>query len=194
MKRSIVLTAAVLLTLSMVAPAWGSGSADRQSTDVLSFEDGSVTGDARLARTDTGVTYNLRTSGLTGGDAVSIWWVIFNNPEYCLDDDGYYGGDCELSDLFLEKVDAAVQAAGGHVIGNSGRAGFAGHLNEGQITNEHPMFLDGPGLTDARGAEIHLVVRTHGPVIPGMNHAMFNSFEVGCDVNHCEDVQFAVFK
>jgi hypothetical protein len=187
MKRSIVLMAAVLLTLSMVGPAWGSGPADRQTTDVLSFEDGSVTGDARLVRTDTGMTYNLRTSGLTAGDAVSIWWVIFNNPENCV-------GDCGMPDLFNPDVNVAVQSGGGHVIGNSGRAGFAGHLNEGQITNEHPAFLDGPGLTDARGAEIHLVVRTHGPVIPGMNHAMFNSFEVGCDVNDCEDVQFAVFK
>jgi hypothetical protein len=187
MKRSIVLTAAVLLTLSMVAPAWGTGSADRQTTPVLSFEDWAVTGDANLVRTDTGLTYNLRTSGLTGGDAVSIWWVIFNNPEACVD-------ACGVSDVFNPDVNAAVQSGGGHVVGNSGRAGFAGHLNEGQITNEHPMFLDGPGLTDARGAEIHLVVRTHGPVIPGMNHAMFNSFEVGCDVNDCEDVQFAVFE
>ena len=208
MKRIVVLLATLLLTVSMIGPAWGNGSAGPESSPVVSFVTGEVVGDARLVRTDTGVGYNLRTSDLEKGHAISIWWVIFNNREYCATD------PCGIADLFVDfptdltpnpDVDPAVMSGGGHVVGGSGNAGFAGHLNEGQITNEHPLFLDGPGLIDARTAEIHLVVRSHGPVQPGLNHGMFNSFEEGCEVflpagsvpeavGECADQQFAVFK
>lgn len=189
-KLAIVLLAAAVLFLTSIGPAFGSGPAERQQSQVFSLADqqpveGAV---ARLVRTDSGAAFNLRTSGLEKGHAVSIWWVIFNNPDACA------GDPCQVFDLFNPAVNAAVQAGGGHVIGGSGEASFAGHLNEGQITNEHPAFIGGPGLVDARGAEIHLVVRSHGPVIPGLNHEMFTSFEVGCDVNDCEDLQFALFK
>jgi hypothetical protein len=192
--RILVPLAAVLLALN-VGVAIASGPADRQTSNVYMFVEPDpvqvMGADARLTRTDSGVGYNLRTSGLEKGHAVSIWWVIFNNPEHCTDGEG--GAACGMGDLFETDVNVAVMSGGGHAIGGSGRANFAGHLTVGQITNEHPAFLDGPGLTNPRGAEIHLIVRTHGPLIPGMNHGMFNSFEVGCDVNDCEDLQFAVF-
>lgn len=183
----VFVTMLSLLTGTALAHDNG-GPADRQSSNVYTFADMDDVGDARLARTDTGVSYNLRTTGLEKGHATSIWWVIFNNPEHCATT------PCTVSDLFVPDVDPAVMAGGGNMVGASGNSAYAGHLNEGQITNEHPLLQNGPGLVDARGAEIHLVVRSHGPVIPGLNHAMFNSFEVGCDVNDCADVQFAVFE
>jgi hypothetical protein len=39
---------------------------------------------------------------------------------------------------------------GGHAIGASGRASFAGHLNEGQIANEHPAFVGSPMLGEQK--------------------------------------------
>lgn len=209
-KRVTVVVMATLLALAAAGPAFGADAADRSTSDVFDFADEQpIPGaEARMIRTDSGVGYELHTSGLEKGHAVSIWWVIFNNPEFCATD------PCSVADLFVDfptdltpnpDVNPAVQAGGGHVIGASGKASFAGHLNEGQITNEHPAFIGGPGLTDARGAEIHLVVRSHGPVQPGLNHAMFNSFEAGCEVflaagivpenpGECADQQFAVFK
>ncbi len=189
----------------------GAGQAERQSSDVYWFPEeplveveGAV---GQLVRTDGGVGYNLRTLELVPGHAISIWWVIFNNPEEC-------DGDCGIEDLFVDypvdltpnpDVNPAVMSAGGHVVGGSGRAGFAGHLIEGQITTEHPAFLDGPGLTDARGAEIHLVVRSHGPLVPAEMPGLIHTFEGGCQVfldagvvpeeeGECADLQFAVFK
>ena len=209
MKRIIVLLATMLLTLSMIGPAWGNGPADRQTSDVYELVmpepgvivGGDVTGTAQLVRTDTGVSYNLRTTGLEQGHAISIWWVIFNNPEECAE-------DCTLPDLFNPDVAASVQSGGGHAVGASGNSAFAGHLNEGEVTNSHPLHalpgLANPGLLDPRGAEIHLVVRTHGELIPGMNHEMFTTFEGGCTAdtsfgagdgpNECADLQFAIFK
>lgn len=200
MKRMTVLLAAMLLALSMMSPAWSGGSSDRQTSDVFWLSDiTQVEGaDARLTRTDSGVSYNLRTTGLTKGHAVSIWWVIFNNPDAC-------DGACAGADLFDPAVNAAVMSGGGNVVGDSGRSSFADHLNEGEITNEHPDFEDGPGLTDARGAEIHIVVRSHGPKLEEHMPEQLKTFGAGCtdfleagtmptDEGECADVQFAAFK
>ena len=209
MKRTTVLLTAMLLILSVMGPAWAGGPPDRQDSDVFAFADEQpVQGaGARLIRTDSGVGYNLHTTGLEKGHAVTVWWVIFNNPDAC-------DGDCSIEDLFVDfpvdlapnpDVNPAVMLAGGNVVGGSGRSTFAGHLNEEQITTEHPFFMDGPGLTDARGAEIHLVVRSHGPLVPANMPEMIRSFEGGCEVNlpagavpeqpgECADLQFAVFK
>lgn len=132
------------------------------------------------------------------GHAVSISWVIFNNPEAC------DGACAAATDLFEPAVNAAVMSGGGNVVGDSGRSSFAAHLNEGEITNEHPAFEDGPGVTDARGAEIHLVVRSHGPKVEEHMPAQLKTFGAGCDDDvtpempneqgECADVQFAAFK
>ncbi len=39
------------------------------------------------------------------------------------------------------------------------------------------------GLQDARQAEIHLVLRSHGPKIPGQINAQISSFQGGCTTN-----------
>lgn len=197
MKRIFVLLAALLLSLGAMAPASAGGPADHQTGAVVDIETGEGVGVARLVRTDSGVSYNLRTTGLDKGHATSNWWVIFNNPDACATE------PCDLADLFVPAVDAAVMAGGGNAVGGSGRSSYAAHLSVGQITREHPAFEGGPGLTNPRGAEIHLVVRSHGPIIPGMNRAMFHSFEVGCTPetsagfgdgpNECADLQVAVF-
>lgn len=202
-RQLAVLLAVLLLGAAVAAPAAANNAADRQQADVMDFSDGEeVFGNARLTRTDSGVGYNLRTTGLEKGHATSIWWVIFNHPEHC--EAGHGAAACAMPDLFDEDVNAAVQAGGGNSVGQSGRSSYAGHLSIGETTNEHPLFLDGPGLINPRGAEIHLVVRTHGPVIEGQNHAMYNSYEVGCTPetsfdagdgpNECADVQATVFE
>jgi hypothetical protein len=61
----------------------------------------------------------------------------------------------------------------------------------------------GSGLTDAKKAEVHLVVRDHGPALPGMIEPQVTTFGGGCTPeteptgvgpfgpNACTDVQFA---
>lgn len=184
----------------MMSPAWSGGSSDRHSSGVFWLSDGTqVEGaDARLTQTDSGVSYNLRTTGLMNGHAVSIWWVIFNNPDAC-------DGDCGEADLFEPAVNAAVMSGGRNVVGGSGRWSFAAHLNEGEITNEHPAFQDGPGLMKPRMAEIHIVVRSHGPKLEEHMPEQLKTFGAGCtdfleagtmptDEGECADVQFAAFK
>ncbi|MGM0458521.1 MAG: hypothetical protein ACQERO_04185, partial [Bacteroidota bacterium] len=39
------------------------------------------------------------------------------------------------------------------------------------------------GLQDADAAEIHAVLRSHGPKVPGLVNEQINSYKGGCEVN-----------
>lgn len=91
--------------------------------------------------------------------AGTIWWVVFDSPENCANGIG----GCGLDDLGDPAVNASVLHATGHVIPPDGYATFVASLHETPGTTVAPLF--GPGLVDAEGAEIHAVVRWHGPVI-----------------------------
>ncbi len=50
----------------------------------------------------------------------------------------------------------------------------------------------GGGLIDSLAAEVHLIVRSHGEMIPMAMPAQINSFGGGCVINVCVDVQAAI--
>lgn len=156
---------------------------------------------SKLQRHDDHVTMAFQTSELTAGEAHTVWWVVFNNPEAC------YTSPCSLRDFppgltppGFGDGNAAAQSsqgyAAGHVVGGSGRATFAGRLVEGQPFQPGPGSF-GPGLLDPERAEIHLVIRTHGPAIPGMVDYQIHSFNGGCfpgepNVGLCRNLQASV--
>jgi hypothetical protein len=148
-----------------------------------------------------GVSATLRTSGLPAGDAVTMWWVVFNNPDAC---EGAAGVPlrCAESDLFNEDVAGSVQYAGGNVVGGSGHYSVGSYLSVGDTSGcaFGPGFLCA-GLIDAREADIHLVVRSHGPKLAEFMPGQIMSFGVACTPgtseglgdgpNDCEDLQAA---
>jgi hypothetical protein len=126
---------------------------------------------SKLVRNQNGVTVTVNTSGLVSGSAVTIWLIVFNNGTSGGPDDVIYGA--------------------GHVVGPNGTANFAAHLNEGDSGGS--LFPQpSPGLIDAETAEIHIVVRSHGPFIPGMIPEQIHTVEGDCDPSVCEDLQFAI--
>lgn len=160
------------------------------STSSLSrFSDRSTVDGASstLIRNDAGITMTIITSDLVPGDAYTIWWVIFNNPEYCA-----IPGACAGGDLAPRGGDPAIQSSvaygTGHVVSGTGVAGFAAHRVPGDMTGVR----FGPGLISPKKAEVHLVVRTHGQPIPGMVDEQIGSLNGGCPPNTCEDHQFAI--
>lgn len=158
---------------------------------------------AQLTRTTSGASYSFRTTGLDAGHVVTMWWVIFNVPSECEHPVDEIGAACGLEDLSNPDVQASVMGGDGHIVGASGRSTHAGHLREGEISTYHPDFVGSPGIIDAMEAEIHLVLRTHGPMIPGMIDEMRSTFEAACTPessnghgngpNECADLQAAAF-
>lgn len=139
---------------------------------------------SKLVRTDNGLAMTIRTSGLEPGHAYTVWWVVFNNPEECITDPE---GDvkCGEADILAELMGESgaaptVAPAAGNVAGGSGKARFGAFLRVG---DDRDVLVGGP-LTNPRGAEIHLVVRDHGPLNPAWLPDQIQTFGGGCDQEH----------
>ncbi len=161
-------------------------SNSKASADVTGAINSDVEGSATLHRNNNGVTVNVKTSGLTPGYAYTLWIIPFNEPVGVCASTG-----CTPDDLFDAHGDVIYGT--GHVVGGNGKGNFSAHLNEGDTGRVTEY-----GLTDAQGAEIHVVIRCHGPAIPGMISEQIHTFNGGCnegDENEglCDDVWFAIF-
>ncbi|HEY5569697.1 MAG TPA: hypothetical protein VIM81_20925 [Gammaproteobacteria bacterium] len=94
----------------------------------------------------------------------------------------------------VQAVNISDLYADGWVTGEDGVANVVAHLNAGRVPDG--TFVNfGNGLQRAHGlwAEIHLVVRTHGPAVAGEVDIQTTEFEPDCLVD-CIDQRFAVFR
>ena len=104
---------------------------------------------------------NIDTTDLPVG-AYTVWWVIFNKPGECSD------GACGANDTGRAKdppgnlAEGGVLWATGGIVGPDRMGHFSASLGLGVDAAPGPV-LRGPALTNPMGAEIHLVVRYHGP-------------------------------
>ena len=178
-------TLALLTILAITLPVHAS-PAISDTTAVHLLSDGSAVAgsSSTLVRNSNGVYMTLLTSGLTAGDAVTIWWVIFNNPSAC--SHGMFGLRCGHGDFSNPAVKASVMYAAGHVIGSDGVGDYGAGLSVGEQTI---VVLFGPGLTNSFGADVHLVVHDHGPADPSLMPGEIHSFKI-CNTS-CVDLQFA---
>jgi hypothetical protein len=153
---------------------------------------------ASLSRNNDGMFATISTSGLTPGHVVTLWWAVFNNPEYCA------VPGCGPADLNNPAVNGSAQYGGGAIVGAGGRADFSGYLEEGDNTGFEilPPFPNmpnpSPGIVNAKTAVVHLVVRTHGAASadPAILQQQLTKFGGGCAVSvpsPCANVQKAVF-
>ena len=188
----IVRRAMIVALIAMLGSALSAAAAPAQHSESMVWRVGDESvvegASASLVRTDNGLTMQINTSELEPG-AYTVWWVIFNNPEFCSDMCGeddlpFNGGD--------PNVNVVLPNATGHAVGQNGVGNFGAYIQVG--TSE--------GLMDPRGAEVHLIVRTHGPVQQGNQQAQYSTFNGGCNDtgmppeipgDDCENVQFAIF-
>lgn len=114
---------------------------------------------SKLARGSDGVCMSIDTRRLEPG-AYTTWFRVFNDPDACSHPDPA-GAQCSRLDI------PACQAAGtcsvlwvtGTIVGVDGKSHVSACLDEGEM----PGFVFfGDGLTDAQGAEIHVVMKHHG--------------------------------
>jgi hypothetical protein len=205
-----VLAAAVVATLMSCMPTAWAGSMEAMTTVHRFADKAQVKGaEATLMRSNSGVRMNLSTSELPPTEAVTVWWVVFNQPQNCSDQ------KCGENDVFnlgadekpilksdgsaplnMAAIDAAkisILRADGHVIDRSGDARYSAGLVKGDISEA----VVGPGLLDPIFAEIHLVVRSHGPSQAGKLDDMLYSINGGCADKFpnppCTDLQYVVF-
>lgn len=218
----LIATVLALFVLGGATVAMAVGSPP-QSTDVYRFDTGADVGDARLVRTDSGVTMRISSSVegnlfefpdfefpgdelgplFSPGDATTNWFVVFNNPGDCFSTP--CGENDIINSVFEGVIDDTKDAqvdilfATGHVAGSQWRA--AAHLAEGDTSGSIRPALNpntnAIGLIDGMTAEVHVIVRSHGPAsdlaAAGEVASAISSVEGGCSINTCGDAQFAIF-
>jgi hypothetical protein len=173
-KRRILVALALvgLLSVVLISRAGAAPTTSPVSTSPVTSSAGAV-GTSTLVRTDSGIAFSLQTTGLPAGHAVTVWWMVVNP----------------------DAAAPSVLYAAGHVIDDSGAAGFGGSLQEGDT--DGVVELDGlslEGLLDATGATVVLVVRDHGPARPDIVQQQIQTFDV-CNpdgVEHCTDLQMSI--
>ena len=115
--------------------------------------------------------------------------AIFNFPENCIGGAVYPWPDglepqplCTAIDLTNPEVAGDIIHLAGNVIGESGFAGFAAHLEMGDISNSilAPVLPTVPGLLNPQGAEYHYILLSHGPKLPEFMPDQIKSYLGGC--------------
>lgn len=209
-RRTTLLLAALTLALTaMAAPSQAAGHGASSTSAIATFADPTTTvGRSHLVRTDSGVIATYRTSGLQASEALTLWWVVFNDPGGCTgpcgEDEIFVDGDPQkgLNWAGIEAADIVAGYADGVVSDAKGRAFMKASVQTGGDVDEI-IFGDGPILKDSITAEIHLVARSHGPAVPGLIDVQIGSYAGGCDVfllppevpqavGECSDIQFSV--
>lgn len=144
-------------------------------------------GTSTLVRSSSGVTAVVDTGDMPAGQAVTLWIIVFNNPEACDSSpctDVALQPDEFLGDLFNASVAGDFYFGGGHVTGRSGQAVFAGHLQVGATTGSGRVEVgisDAVPLMNPFGAEILLALHSHGPAMHGTDlRDQISSFLGGC--------------
>ena len=176
------------------------------TSDVLAIDGSGVTGSSTVVRTKNGISFSLATSGwgIHPGHAVTVWVVVFNEPGNCIVPNAC-GGD----DIFVSPgpPETEIFFGAGNIVGGSGTIHFAGRVGVNDVGHFAGFPNDpGSGFKDPMTAEVHLIGRGHGPMVPAEMPAMINSYAGGCvdflgppgpaedpdELGECADVQFSI--
>ena len=188
MKTTKILPAAVITLIVLLGISFAH---NRSETSVFNFADATeIAGTySQLVRSDDTIAMELITSGLEPKAPYTTWWVVFNNPEACsdaCDEDDIFGEDGKMS--LNEAASISILFADGAITDAEGNGNFSALITENRPFGQ---VLAGPGLTDAQNAEVHLVVRAHGELVPSLVYEQL-SYGKHCADCFKEDVQFAI--
>lgn len=157
-------------------------------------------GHSTLLRGNSWVQYNIHTTGLPPG-AYTVWAVTINAPENC----ATY--PCGEADVFGNPaVDATVFWSDGGIVQSNGVGNFRARIHGGVLPDgDGQIAFPGNGLTNAQGAEVHLIIKYHGlasedpDVLYEQTHTLQGSCDVGANAHdlgpfgiHCFDPQVVI--
>lgn len=121
---------------------------------------------AKLQRSEDSIWIKINTTQLPAG-AYTVWAVIFNNPTACTHGVGEFScGPADLPGAGMSNADnngpdGSVFWATSGVVDETGVGHFRAFIEEGLPEGQR---LRGTGLNNAEGAEVHFIIRYHGPL------------------------------
>jgi hypothetical protein len=148
---------------------------------------------SQLVRSKDGVFMTFHSQGLTPGTVATAWWVFFNDPNECITN------PCRVADLLTNPASQpSLLYAAGRIVGPDGALDLGSFRAAGDTTGGEsfpPFPATNPGLLYPKKAEVHIVIRTHGPALLGDAAALaaqLTTFNGGCPPNTCANVQVSI--
>lgn len=119
-----------------------------------------------------GAAMAIKSTGLTPGDVVTVWWVAIQNPSVCKET------PCTPQETMSsgQQTDSVVTLAAGGVVAEDGSISLASFLPKGEVEGN---FFD-TTFHSPETAEFHLPIHNHGPLDPSIADEMLTSFRAGC--------------
>lgn len=176
MTRTALITSIGTFLLTATASAEHGRYQTSNALDISGAGNGYV-GASWLMRTEDGIRGRIMSKVSTAGDPYTLWIVVFNNPDACVD-------GCGEDDLPNAEVGASVFNGTGAIsapdgqLKQNGKPAGGGVINMDFVIPAHPLasgqfllFGDPDGLYEGNGygAEIHLVIDKHPSIQPGMS-------------------------
>jgi hypothetical protein len=154
----------------------GIGEGDIETGDDVA----NASGSARV--NSNGATIKVNTTGLEPGHTYTMWVVYFSDQTLCEDRTSGNAG-CNGEDLPFVNG-GGVLFGNGQVAGGNGTATFTARLNTGDgadVDDTPPPPFAFAAYEAGEDNEFHVVIRSHGPKIPGEVGEQIHSFNGGCD-------------
>lgn len=190
--------AAVVLAVVLGSVGAQAGQADPSETyGIYRMEDAVLTDPvqgaaAEIVRHDDRVEFTLTTTELQR-HAYTVWLIVYNFPQACTDPDTENGRDfrCGQGDMLNLAAGFSIMYGAGHEVAVSQDrfdtfTGSRDRLDPDGV-------LVGPGLVDPRGAEIHLIVRDHGPCPESGCGNRTTTADGGCSNPHFGGILWPIF-
>lgn len=122
-------------------------------------------GSSSLVRAVDGLSFNFSSTGLRQNAPYTVWWVAFNPGNECVSSED----PCSCTADSLRPGADSVFYATGAMTDRLGTVHFAGNINYGEVPAGFDQVPFGGlfGVGIEPGAEIHFVIRDHGPALRG---------------------------
>lgn len=166
LRRIFMATVVVVLGTSLATPATAESMALKWKGKLWAVNgDGALGHQVRgvrpawIKRDDDKVAFWLEGRHLGPRHAYTNWLSVYNFPEFCTDPDPDRGWRCGAGDFGNALAGHSVMWGTGGVSRPDGFGVFSGERR----AFDPDGVLIGPGLIDPEGAEIHIIVRDHGP-------------------------------
>jgi hypothetical protein len=112
------------------------------STSLVTLNNSGITGNAKMCITASGVHTRITAQNLTPGNPYTVWFVIFDDPQKCLNP-----GHCTPADTTTPLADPeGVLGRYDSIVASGTQGTFSGHV----------------GLIPSSGSEIHMPIFAHG--------------------------------
>jgi len=148
-----------------------------------------------------GAQITVKAVGLLPGHAFTMWVVYFNDGTQCTFGEMGPDTNCGFGDLLAGR--GGIVFGDGKVIGGSGKATFSAHVNVGDDPDIGPPTV--VPYDPSPDPDFHIIIRSHGPKLPGQVAEQTHSVGGGCLVElppgqlpvndgECGDVQLYIFE